>query len=282
MMPGAESYPSSHGEAMARDAQDTLDQVKGVAQETVGTVMQQAQGQVSMRLTDGLDQASGLIGEVADAVESVGRQLRQNDQAMLAEYASRAAHQIDRFSAYLEENDVEDLVYDAERFARRQPAVFLGGAFALGFLAVRFLKSSAPRSRPGYQPRRYNAARTSRPRLSRPVSAYETASYPSTGYRYATPGSTPVTPPAYPAGDVSERYGPPGAPGYPAHQGGSTGYQGGTGQPGYQPTHESTGYQGTHGSGPAMHTPQHTPHEPTLGTERDTGHEGPHTFNPGV
>jgi len=52
-------------------------------------------------------------------------------------------------------------VDDAERLAHRQPALFVGGAFALGLLAARFLKSSKPRpstgrqswANTGYQPR---------------------------------------------------------------------------------------------------------------------------------
>jgi hypothetical protein len=33
------------------------------------------------------------------------------------------------------------MTHQVEDFARRQPAAFLGGAFAIGFLAARFLKS---------------------------------------------------------------------------------------------------------------------------------------------
>jgi hypothetical protein len=226
-----------------------------------------------MRLTGGLDQAADLLGNVADAVESVGQQLRQNDQGMLAEYANRAAYQIDRFSGYLEENDVEDLVYDVERFARRQPAVFLGGAFALGLLAVRFIKASAPRSRPGYQPRRFNTTRTTRSRLSRPVSAYEATSYPSTGYRYGTPAPSPTsTPSTYPASDTSEMRSTPQ----------TTGYRSAPGSSGYNAAPQASGYHPSQGSNPAMPRSQGTPPEPSLGTERETGHEPGHTFNPGV
>jgi hypothetical protein len=47
-------------------------------------------------------------------------------------------------TAYLEEHDLEDLVYEAEDFARRKPELFVGGAFTLGLLAARFMKSTAP------------------------------------------------------------------------------------------------------------------------------------------
>jgi len=189
---GAGAGMQPGGQEMGDQAQETLSQVKDMAQETAGTVMQQAQEQVSMRLTNSLDQAAEVVGGLADAVESVSRQLRQNNQTGLADYTTRAAYQIDRFADYLEQNDVEDMVFEVENFARRQPAIFLGGAFTLGLLAVRFLKSSAPRSRPGYQPRRLNSARLARPRLTRPVSAYTASGYaPGTaGYSAPMTGST--------------------------------------------------------------------------------------------
>jgi hypothetical protein len=36
---------------------------------------------------------------------------------------------------------------DVKRFAQRQPALFLGGAFTAGLMAARFLKSSAGESK---------------------------------------------------------------------------------------------------------------------------------------
>ena len=46
----------------------------------------------------------------------------------------------------LREQDLEQLMNTTAQFARRQPALFLGAAFALGFAATRFIKSSAPSS----------------------------------------------------------------------------------------------------------------------------------------
>jgi hypothetical protein len=52
---------------------------------------------------------------------------------------------LERFSGYLSEREVGDLVYEAEDYARRHSAYFVGGAFLLGLLGARFLKSSTPR-----------------------------------------------------------------------------------------------------------------------------------------
>ena len=49
----------------------------------------------------------------------------------------------------MREKDVQAIVRDVERYAREQPALFLGGAFVLGLLGARFLKSTANREESG-------------------------------------------------------------------------------------------------------------------------------------
>jgi hypothetical protein len=61
----------------------------------------------------------------------------------VSEYTEKAAELVEGFSGYLREKNVDQLLGEVERFARRQAALFVGGAFALGFLASRFLKSSS-------------------------------------------------------------------------------------------------------------------------------------------
>jgi hypothetical protein len=41
---------------------------------------------------------------------------------------------------------VRELVGEVQDFARRQPTLFFGGAVVLGFAALRFLKSTAPKT----------------------------------------------------------------------------------------------------------------------------------------
>ena len=74
-----------------------------------------------------------------------GEHLRQNDQGAIAQYADKAAERVEQFTGQLRGKDVQTIVRDVERYARQQPAVFLGGAFVLGLLGARFLKSTAQR-----------------------------------------------------------------------------------------------------------------------------------------
>lgn len=99
------------------------------------------------------DQARSAVserkGKTADALTNVAQALRQTaqqlqgqQQASVARYADKAAGKVESLSNYLRNKDVDNLLDDAERFVHRQPALFLGGAFAAGFVLSRFLKSS--------------------------------------------------------------------------------------------------------------------------------------------
>jgi len=112
----------------------------------VGRVREQATAQLASQK----DKATDGLGSVAQAVRETTQHLRDNQHDTVARYAEQAADQIDRFSQSLKNKDVGELMNDAQQLARRQPALFVGGAFALGLLGARFLKSSAPEGRGGY------------------------------------------------------------------------------------------------------------------------------------
>jgi ElaB/YqjD/DUF883 family membrane-anchored ribosome-binding protein len=122
------------------------EKAKEVADDT-RSVMDQASDQAKSRIADQKEEASSQLHGLAEALRHTGDQLREQDQRAFASYSNQAADQIDQVSDYLERRSLNDLLHDAEDFARRQPELFIGGAFTLGLLAARFMKSSAP---PGY------------------------------------------------------------------------------------------------------------------------------------
>jgi hypothetical protein len=88
------------------------------------------------------DRATDGLGRVVEAARRTTEHLRENQHETVAQYVENAAGQLERFSNRLKDRDVGDLFQDAQQFARRRPAVFIGSAFALGVVAARFLKSS--------------------------------------------------------------------------------------------------------------------------------------------
>ena len=91
-------------------------------------------------------------GRVGSKVERWGKAIHQAAHALHAVKADGAADVVDSvadrigaMSSYLEERSLGDLLEDANDVARRHPGIMLGGMFAAGLLAARFLKASASR-----------------------------------------------------------------------------------------------------------------------------------------
>ena len=94
------------------------------------------------RLTTQKDLGTDALGHVAEAVRSGTQRLRDEEHDTIANYVDTAADQIERWASQLREKDVNELIADVQRLARRRPAMFIGSAFAFGLVAARFLKSS--------------------------------------------------------------------------------------------------------------------------------------------
>jgi hypothetical protein len=101
-------------------------------------VKQNATAQLSQQKDRGID----ALGSVAQAVRSTTQRLRDDKHETIANYVDQAADHVDSWSRQLKEKNVDELVTDVQRLARRQPAIFIGSAFALGVIGARFLKSS--------------------------------------------------------------------------------------------------------------------------------------------
>lgn len=121
-------------------AQNTADTI----QQAAGQTLDQVREQGKHRLVGQKNQVAGTINQVAQAMRQTGRHLRQDNQDNVAQWVDQAAGELEGFSSSLRQKDVEDLIGDAQNFARRQPALFLGGAFMLGLFAARFLRSTPP------------------------------------------------------------------------------------------------------------------------------------------
>ena len=113
-------------------------------QEVAGQVTESAkQGAVSYADSQKQTATQGLHS-VAEALHETGSTLQSKNQAPLGKYANTAGDKVEGFAGYLEQTTVQDLIRDAEDFARQHSTIFLGGAVALGVAAARFIKASSP------------------------------------------------------------------------------------------------------------------------------------------
>jgi hypothetical protein len=98
------------------------------------------------RLEAQKDRATEGLSTVAEAVRKTTDALRNENHDTAARFVEQAANQLQRLSTELRQKDITQLVDDAGRLARRQPAIFVGLSFAAGLLAARFLRSSQERA----------------------------------------------------------------------------------------------------------------------------------------
>lgn len=124
-------------EPQASDANDLKGQLGQKAQQAAEQARSVAE-RGKQKLAEG---AEGVTTALRHASEG----LRSDEQAELARYTSVVADKLEQLTGALKNRDVESLVSGITRFAKRQPALFLGGAFTTGLIAARFFKSSTSR-----------------------------------------------------------------------------------------------------------------------------------------
>ena len=126
-------------DGLVQGAHSVTDEVKHVAGEVAGEAKKAAES----KLGAGKDFAAEHLGSVAKALRHTGDQLRTKESGV-TEYVTMAADSVDKVSHYLQTRTLSQLMGDVEGYARREPAVFLGGTFFMGLLGGRFLKSATP------------------------------------------------------------------------------------------------------------------------------------------
>ncbi len=134
----AKEQAKQQGQQLTRQAREQADELATRGGEQVKTQLSNQKHEASQRLTP-----------IQTALRETGQQLRKQGQNSTAGYADGAADRVERVAGYLRETEVDEMVDEARGFARSRPAVFLGGALALGFLGARFLKSSSQQANGG-------------------------------------------------------------------------------------------------------------------------------------
>ena len=142
---GARTGGTSSTGAATATARTLVDQAK----ETAGQAYDAVTDKAATKLNEQKSTLSDGLSTVAESVRQVGENLgsSRTDSGLAeaaAKYTNTAAQKLEDVAGYFETRNVREMARDLEGFARRNPAMFLGAAFGLGFLAARFLKSSSP------------------------------------------------------------------------------------------------------------------------------------------
>jgi hypothetical protein len=109
------------------------------AKEVVSHAVDQAKQVATTQLATRSEKSAGELRAVAQGLRSMTEKLGENTASP---YVKKAADKIENLSEFLRSAKPRDVQRSVEQFARREPTLFLGAAFAVGIAVVRFLKSS--------------------------------------------------------------------------------------------------------------------------------------------
>ena len=130
--PGTASQPNHSTESLKQQGRDTAHEVSDAAQH-------QAEGYFNQQRDNAAEQSHKLTG----VLQKMADEFDNQQQPYFSKQARKFADTTERFSNTLRDKDLHSVCSEAKSFSRREPALFLGGVIAAGFLASRFLRSSA-------------------------------------------------------------------------------------------------------------------------------------------
>lgn len=132
-------------------AADAADKIKSTAKGAAGTVASEAAGYADQAK----ESAAGEVKNVAAALRTAADEMRSGSPQERT--FSQIADGLADASDAVRDKDLGEMVGSLNEFAKRNPAVFLGGAALIGFAATRFAKASgASRSGPNRRSRGYD------------------------------------------------------------------------------------------------------------------------------
>lgn len=133
----------SGGEAMSRSS-SLKDEAEKQAAHFAEHLKETARSKADQQASALRDHAADRVKRTANAANAAADQF--DPASLQAEAVRRVADRVDDIAAQIRDGDLSSMMTQVQNFARRNPALFVGGAVLAGFAATRFLKASDPRS----------------------------------------------------------------------------------------------------------------------------------------
>lgn len=135
----------SQGQTSTTDTvKEQVSQGTQQVQQTASQAAQDATQKAESFADSRKNQAAQSLNTVAQTLRKSGEDLSKNGEKTAGTVLDKVAGGTESVATYLQNESVSQMVGDVENFARSNTWAFLGGAFALGLAAARFLKSSTP------------------------------------------------------------------------------------------------------------------------------------------
>ena len=138
------STAAANPDDIYRDPEEPEHPLVEAAHETAQTA-----GQLAHRASEtGFQQVDQRREQAADAVDRIAQSIRRvsvdigEQQPAIGNVADTAAEQAERLAGYLRRTDARQMLDNVQGYARRQPLLFVGGAFLAGLAASRLMKAA--------------------------------------------------------------------------------------------------------------------------------------------
>ncbi|WGH79468.1 hypothetical protein [Jannaschia ovalis] len=139
--PDTQKSAAEIAEETGAAAKDRAGQLSDKAKAQAAKAAEKARGMADAKAEEAKSYATGEIDRTAEQIREAGRQFgAESYQSQAADYV---AQNLSQAADHIRDKDLGDVVDDVSRFARRNPALFLGGAALLGFGVARLMKASS-------------------------------------------------------------------------------------------------------------------------------------------
>lgn len=128
---GAQARPASPGEAL-----NTL-------QDNAKHVLESAREHGTEQLGQYRDSAADQLENLAKTASAAAEELGEKDTLGISHYISDIAESLSAFASSMRGKSAEEMLQQAGRLARENPALFVTGSVAVGFGLSRFLRASS-------------------------------------------------------------------------------------------------------------------------------------------
>ncbi len=141
---GKYSHPNASGDARSSSEHETLDteRLKSQGKEAAQDISDAAQHQAEHFYDQQRELITQQAGKFTRVMNKTADEFDSQHQPFLSQQARKAASFADGFSDQFKNKDLGRVCHDVQDYGRREPAMFIGGAIAAGFLVARFLRSS--------------------------------------------------------------------------------------------------------------------------------------------
>ena len=139
---GSSNSQAGSDDAIRQGAQELkhgTEELRNKATEVAKEATREGQAQVDQYR----NVAAQKVDTIAESVKAAAAKLQEGDVGQWSSQIAGMADSMTRFSQGLREKSADEVMHDMNRLARENPAIFVGGAVAIGFGLTRLMRATA-------------------------------------------------------------------------------------------------------------------------------------------